>query len=163
MINKTGSAAQVHRDLIVDAVLSASRVLVAVAARSLGDVAEEVTLTQYRTLVVLASRGPQSLADLAEAVDVTPPTATRMCDRLIKKGLIMRRHNRGDRRLVRLTLAKKGHELVDAVTKRRREEISRLLEAIPSEQQAAVADSLNRLTAAAGEVPEQDWSTGWDL
>jgi len=53
------------------AVLSASRVLVAVAARSLGDVAEEVTLTQYRTLVVLASRGPQSLAALAEAIDVT--------------------------------------------------------------------------------------------
>jgi len=42
-----------------------------VAARSLGDVAEEVTLTQYRTLVVLASRGPQSLAALAEAIDVT--------------------------------------------------------------------------------------------
>ena len=88
--------------------------LVAVAARSLGDVAEEVTLTQYRTLVVLASRGPQSLAELAEAVDVTPPTATRMCDRLIKKGLIVRRHERGDRRLIRLTLAKDGRKLVDA-------------------------------------------------
>ncbi len=153
----------VHRELIVDAVLSASRVLVAVAARSLGDVAEEVTLTQYRTLVVLASRGPQSLADLAEAVDVTPPTATRMCDRLIRKGLIVRRHDRGDRRLIRLTLAQKGHELVDAVTERRRTEIARLLDAIPSEQQPALVDSLQRLTAAAGEVPEQDWSTGWDL
>ena len=163
MPTRVRSAVEVHHDLIVDAVLSASRVLVAVAARSLGDVAEEVTLTQYRTLVVLASRGPQSLADLAEAVDVTPPTATRMCDRLIKKGLIIRRHDRGDRRLVRLTLAKEGHELVDAVTKRRRVEISRLLEAIPSEQQAALVDSLQRLTAAAGEVPEQDWSTGWDL
>jgi DNA-binding MarR family transcriptional regulator len=154
---------EVHRDLIVDAVLSASRVLVAVAARSLGDVAEEVTLTQYRTLVVLASRGTQSLADLAEAVDVTPPTATRMCDRLLKKGLIMRRHDRGDRRLIRLTLAQKGRQLVDAVTERRRVEIAHLLEVIPSEQQAALVDSLQRLTAAAGEVPEQDWSTGWDL
>ncbi len=163
MVTKTPAAVESHRDLIVDAVLSASRVLVAVAARSLGDVAEEVTLTQYRTLVVLASRGPQSLAELAEAVDVTPPTATRMCDRLIKKGLIVRRHDRGDRRLVRLTLAKKGHGLVDAVTKRRRSEIAHLLEAIPSEQQAALVDSLQRLTAAAGEVPEQDWSTGWDL
>src|ERR1700722_19127437 len=103
---------EIQRDPIIDAVLSASRVLVAVAARSLGDVAEEVTLTQYRTLVVLASRGPQSLADLAEAVDVTPPTATRMCDRLVRKGLIVRRHDRGDRRLIRLTLAKRGHELV---------------------------------------------------
>jgi DNA-binding MarR family transcriptional regulator len=125
--------------------------------------AEEVTLTQYRTLVVLASRGPQSLAELAEAVDVTPPTATRMCDRLIKKGLIVRRHDRGDRRLIRLTLAKDGRELVDAVTLRRRTEISHLMEAIPRDQQAALVDSLQRLTAAAGEVPEQDWSTGWDL
>ena len=45
---------------MVDAVLSASRVLVAIAARSLADAGEEVTLTQYRSLVVLASRGPQT-------------------------------------------------------------------------------------------------------
>ena len=159
----TAHSPQIDSEAIVDAVLSASRVLVAVAARSLGDVAEEVTLTQYRTLVVLASRGPQSLAELADAVDVTPPTATRMCDRLIKKGLIVRRHERGDRRLIRLTLAKDGRELVNAVTQRRRTEIAHLMEAIPLEQQAALVDSLQRLTAAAGEVPEQDWSTGWDL
>ena len=86
---------------MVDAVLSASRVLVAVAARSLADVAEEVTLTQYRTLIVLASRGPQNLAGLAEAVGVTPATATRMCDRLVTKGLIRRRAEREDRRQLR--------------------------------------------------------------
>jgi len=141
---------KVGRDPVVDAVLSASRVLVAVAARSLGDVAEEVTLTQYRTLVVLASRGPQSLAALAEAIDVTPPTATRMCDRLIRKGLVQRRHERGDRRLIRLSLSEKGQVLVHA-------------KAIPREQQTALVDSLQRLSAAAGEVPEQDWSAGWDL
>jgi len=160
---KTSRSPEIDSEAVVDAVLGASRVLVAVAARSLGDVAEEVTLTQYRTLVVLASRGPQSLAELADAVDVTPPTATRMCDRLIKKGLIVRRHERGDRRLIRLTLAKDGRHLVDAVTQRRRAEISHLMEAIPLDQQAALVDSLRRLTAAAGEVPEQDWSTGWDL
>jgi len=160
---KPAPSPEIDSEAIVDAVLSSSRVLVAVAARSLGDVAEEVTLTQYRTLVVLASRGPQSLAELADAVDVTPPTATRMCDRLIKKGLIVRRHERGDRRLIRLTLAKDGRKLVDAVTQRRRTEISHLMGAIPLEQQSALVDSLQRLTAAAGEVPEQDWSTGWDL
>jgi len=154
---------KVSRDSVVDAVLNASRVLVAVAARSLGDVAEEVTLTQYRTLVVLASRGPQSLAALAEAIDVTPPTATRMCDRLIRKGLILRRHERGDRRLIRLSLSEKGQVLVDAVTERRRAEITDLLKAIPREQQTALVDSLQRLASAAGEVPEQDWSAGWDL
>ncbi len=160
---KAQGVSRSHSDAVVDAVLSASRVLVAVAARSLGEVAEEVTLTQYRTLVVLASRGPQSLAALAEAVDVAPPTATRMCDRLVKKGLVGRRHDSGDRRLIRLTLTAKGRDLVNAVTERRRTEIAGLLSAIPGDQQPALVDSLQRLAAAAGEVPEQDWSTGWDL
>lgn len=148
---------------MVDAVLSASRVLVAVAARSLADVAEEVTLTQYRTLVVLASRGPQNLAGLADAVGVAPATATRMCDRLVRKDLIRRRTERDDRRQLRVALTVKGRSLVDAVTGRRRQEIARIMNEIPVEQQAVLVQALGRLASAAGEVPEQDWTTGWDL
>jgi hypothetical protein len=78
-MNQTShKAAPVEQESMVDAVLSASRVLVAIAARSLADPDEEVTLTQYRSLVVLASRGPQSMATLAEAVAVTPATASRL-------------------------------------------------------------------------------------
>jgi DNA-binding MarR family transcriptional regulator len=136
---------------------------VAVAARSLADVAEEVTLTQYRTLVVLASRGPQNLAGLAEAVGVAPATATRMCDRLVRKGLIRRRTERDDRRQLRVALTAEGRSLVDAVTGRRRHEIGRIMNEIPAEQQAVLVQALGRLASAAGEVPEQDWTTGWDL
>ena len=49
--------------------LRASRVLVAIAARSLAEAGEDVTLTQYRSLVVLASRGPQRVAELAEVLE----------------------------------------------------------------------------------------------
>ena len=148
---------------LVDAVLSASRVLVAIAARSLADVGEEVTLTQYRSLVVLASRGPQGVAALAEAVSVTPPTASRMCDRLVKKGLVTRRTDRRDRRQVRIALSSGGRLLVDTVTARRRHEIERLVGSIPEESRAGVVTALGHLSQTAGEVPEQDWSTGWDL
>jgi len=150
-------------DSVIDSVLSASRVLVAVAARSLSDIAEEVTLTQYRTLVVLASRGPQNMAGLADAVGVTPATATRMCDRLVKKRLVIRRTERGDRRQVRLALSKAGLDLVTAVTSRRRQEIEKIIDAIPPEEREVLIQALGRFADAAGEVPEQDWSTGWDL
>ena len=150
-------------DSVVDAVLSASRVLVAVAARSLADIAEEVTLTQYRTLVVLASRGPQNLVGLAEAVGVTPATATRMCDRLVKKKLIVRQSEQDDRRQVRLALTKKGLKLVGTVTNRRRREIEAILSTIAPEEQSVLVQALSQFAAASGEVPEQDWSTGWDL
>ena len=148
---------------MVDAVLTASRVLVAIAARSLADAGEDVTLTQYRSLVVLASRGPQSVAELADAVAVTPPTASRLCDRLVKKGLIRRRADRHDRRQVHIALTRTGRELVDAVTVRRRQEIAELWPPIPLETQRSVVVALTQLATAAGEVPEQDWSAGWDL
>jgi DNA-binding MarR family transcriptional regulator len=150
-------------DSILDAVVTASRVLVAMAARSLADVGEEVTLTQYRSLVVLASRGPQGVAALAESVAVTPPTASRLVDRLIRKGLVRRRTDRQDRRQVRIGLTEAGRRLVDLVTERRRQEIAQLLMSIDPEVQRSMAAGLQQLAEAAGEVPEQDWSTGWDL
>jgi DNA-binding MarR family transcriptional regulator len=151
------------QDQLVDAVLGASRVLVAIAARSLAEVGEEVSLTQYRSLVVLASKGPQGVAALAEAVSVTPPTASRMCERLVKKGLVTRRTDRQDRRQVRIALSPAGRHLVDTVTARRRAEIEQLVVAIPVASRDEVVDALRHLSESAGEVPEQDWSTGWDL
>ena len=120
-------------------------------------------MTQYRSLVVLASRGPQGVAALAEAVAVTPPTASRMCDRLVKKGLVTRRTDRRDRRQVRIALSPGGRLLVDTVTARRRQEIERLVGSIPEDSRAGLVAALAHLSQTAGEVPEQDWSTGWDL
>ena len=148
---------------MVEAVLGASRVLVAVAARSLADVAEEVTLPQYRALVVLVSRGPQRVASLAEALAVTPPTATRMCDRLVRKGLVRRRPSDEDRREVHLSISPAGRDLVTRVTARRRREIANLLAGIAAEDQAAMVELFGQLAQAAGEVPDQDWAVGWEL
>lgn len=151
------------RSSVVEAVLGASRVLVAVAARSLAEVAEEVTLPQYRALVILASTGAQRIVSLAEALDVTPPTATRMCDRLVRKGLVRRRASREDRREVRVTLTTAGQELVEQVTQRRREEIARILAKISVEDRAAIVDLFGKLADAAAEPRDRDWVVGWQL
>ncbi len=60
-------------DELVDAVLGASRALVAVAARSLVNVAEDVTLAQYRVLVELAARGPSAWPTWPAPSTSTPP------------------------------------------------------------------------------------------
>jgi DNA-binding MarR family transcriptional regulator len=162
-VNQKLASAEPTHDTVVDAVVTASRVLVAMAARSLAEAGEEVTLTQYRSLVVLASRGPQGLASLAEAVAVTPPTASRLVDRLLRKGLVHRRTDRHDRRQVRIGLTEVGRRLIDVVTEHRRHEIATLLKSIPVSEQRSMAKGLQMLAQAAGEVPEQDWSTGWNL
>jgi len=82
---------------------------------------------------------------------------------LVKKGLVRRRSDRHDRRAVSLALTETGRRLVDAVSSRRRLEIAELLEGIPPETQQSVVSALTHLAQSAGEVPEQSWSTGWDL
>ena len=151
------------RDELVDAVLGSSRALVAVAARSLANVAEDVTLAQYRFLIELASRGPQRLADLATALGVDRSTATRMCDRLVRKRLVARRRAREDRRTVRVSLTGAGAELVAEVSRRRRVEIAAIVGRMPAADRDPVVRALRAFADAAGEVPEQDWSLGWDF
>jgi len=141
----------------VDAVLTASRTLVAVVTSSLGAAAEETTIAQYRALVVLASRGPQRVGDLARALDVTPSTAGRMCDRLVRKGLIRRNRGRADRRAVQVSITAAGRQVVDEATARRRTLLAGILGRLPVRQQRAVASALRAFAAAAGEIPDEQW------
>ncbi len=149
------------RERVVDAILLASRVLVGVAARSLAAVDPDVTLPQYRALVVLATAGPKNLGSLSELLEVHSSTATRLCDRLVGKGLIDRTAATADRREIVLSLTRKGRGIVDRVTQRRRAEIARIVDRIPVTQRTAMIGALQRFGEAAGEVPEQAWSLGW--
>lgn len=141
----------------VDAVLIASRSLIAVATKSLGAAAEETTIAQYRALVVLASRGPQRMVDLAGALGVAPSTAGRMCDRLVRKGLIRRHQARGDRRAVLVSVTAEGRQVVDQATARRRALIADILAGMPAAEQHEIARALRAFAAAAGEIPDSHW------
>jgi DNA-binding MarR family transcriptional regulator len=142
---------------VVDAVLAASRTLVAVATRSLGAAAEDTTIAQYRALVVLASRGPQRMVDLARALEVTSSTAGRMCDRLLRKGLIRRHRARADRREVLVSVTAAGREVVDQATTRRRALITDIVARLSPDEQAGVVAALTAFAQAAGEVPDSLW------
>jgi DNA-binding MarR family transcriptional regulator len=149
--------------VVLDAAVTASRALVGLAARSLADCDEDVTLPQYRLLVVLSTRGPQPAAILAGALGVSAPTATRMCDRLVRKRLVRRQGNPSDRRQVVLGLTTAGQELVQTVTERRRKEIAALLKDVPGERLASLVEAFRLFADAAGEPPRADWAAGWNL
>jgi DNA-binding MarR family transcriptional regulator len=153
--------AQVGQAEVVEALLAASRALVGVAARSLAGMDADVTLSQLRTLVVLASRGPQRAVDVAAELGVNPSTGTRMCDRLVRKGLVRRARATGDRRVVRLSLTPAGRDLVAEVTRRRRAELTRMVAAIPTRSHAELVEILYAVSAAAGEPQEADWWIAW--
>lgn len=138
---------------VASAVLTASRLLVAVSARSLAAVEERVTLPQFRLLVVLASHGEAKLAAVAESLAVNPSTAMRMVDRLIGAGLVSRQVNPASRREVVLRLTSAGRQIVDEVTARRRQEIAAIVERMPQRHRTGLVRALRAFADAGSEPP----------
>jgi DNA-binding MarR family transcriptional regulator len=136
---------------VVDALLAASRHLVAMAARSLAAVEENLTLPQYRMLVVLDTQGPSSLARLAEALEVNSSTALRMVDRLAAAGAAEKIPSPDSRREVVLRLTPAGRAVVRKVTEHRLSAIARTVQAIPAGQREHLVAALRAFTDAAGE------------
>jgi DNA-binding MarR family transcriptional regulator len=136
-------------DAVVDALLRASRALTGITARSLSSVNEEVTLAQFRTLQALSTHGPQTVTALAEHLDVHASTMTRMCSRLVTRGLVVRLPSAVDRREVVIELSGSGTELVNEVTESRRREFALIVERLSIDEQQAVIDALDAFANAA--------------
>lgn len=161
MTTTTPPRAQPSQDELTDALVGASRALLAIAVRSLGAAGDGLTLVQYRALVVLAYRGEQRIADLAELLAVNSSTVTRLTERLVRKGLVSRVSDPGDRRTTRIAIAPAGLKVVKAVTARRRVEVARIVRKMPASSWLAAVEALETFTLAAGVAPEQRWTLGW--
>jgi len=146
-------------DELVTAFLTASRVLVGVSARSLTAVEGTVTVTQFRTLVVLDNHDEINLNTLADLLSVTSSTAMRMIDRLLAAGVVTRRDNPGNRREVLLGLSGEGRRLVRLVTDKRRVEISRIVARMPGSRRTELVMALRAFAEAAHE-PEAGAGAG---
>jgi len=100
---------------------------------------------------------------LADQLDVSPSTATRVCDRLVDKKLVRRRIDDDDRRAVRVDLTPRGRKLIELVMQRRRALIADILEHLSPASQRRLADALLEFSDAAGEISDGAWTLGWPV
>ena len=145
-------------EAVTDALLSASRLLIAISARAIAAVDESITIPQFRTLVILARDGPVNLATLAGLLGVRPSTTGRMVDRLVITGLSERKPHPTSRREMIAGLTVRGREVVQQVTAHRRAEIARIAETMPAAERRGLARTLTAFAQAGGEPP-----AGYDI
>jgi DNA-binding MarR family transcriptional regulator len=153
MTARNQPAAEDSLDAITDALLTASRLLVAISARSIARVDETITIPQFRALVILSARGSINLRTLAGILHVQRSTTSRMVERLITAGLIDRRPHPALRRELVVELTRRGQEIVHAVTAHRREEIARVVRNMPERERYGLVSTLTAFTTAGGEPP----------
>ena len=143
-------------DAAAMATLVASRSLFGFVAQSLAPALDELTMPQFRVLVVLDGAGPLRMGDLAERVGVHPSTLSRTVDRLVAGEWIERASAEESRREVHVKLSDRGRALVNDVTDRRRTQIVRVLTTLPEADRAAVRRGMELFAAAAGEAAPED-------
>ncbi len=144
-------------DHVTNAVLQASRAIVALVARSLPESPDDVTLVQFRLLVVLRAHPGSKLGEVADALGVAPSTATRTCDRVVEGGFVRRDPGDPDRREIRLTLTDPGRRLVDRATRKRRRQLEQVLEVMPERERALLVPALEAFTDAAASTLRLSW------
>jgi DNA-binding MarR family transcriptional regulator len=150
------------RDEVVDAVLDACRVLVAITARSMAATSEVTDLLHLRALVVLSSRPPMSLGALAEAVGIHLTRASRLCDRLVARGWVDRADDPENRRQLLLRLTPAGRQVVDGVMHARAEQIRPILAGMDAVDRRSLVTALREFARASGDLAAHDlWALGW--
>lgn len=107
-----------------------------------------ITVEQFHVLRYVRS-GPNSMAELAAAKNISRPAISQAVDVLVKKGLVARVQNAADRRVVDLTLTDEGNALLDAIFKETRgwmKERMKSLSAADLETVSQAMEALKRMT-----------------
>ena len=108
-------------------------------------------------LSVLVFGGPTSLAQLAKAEQVKPPTMARLVDALEAAGLARRAVDKSDLRAVRIQATAKGRKLLLEGRARRLRQLTQMLEGATTTEQAALADAVSTLQRLLKQsIPDRD-------
>jgi DNA-binding MarR family transcriptional regulator len=118
-----------ERDLVEDVVRSLGYLCLGTRLRRIGeqlqshtqqimeDAGVAIQAAQYPLLAAVDRLGPLSIGDMAAAVGITQPGATRAAGLLVKAGYLEVQRVRGDQRVKLMALTAKGKSLV-ALSKR---------------------------------------------
>jgi DNA-binding MarR family transcriptional regulator len=141
-----------EQDRLAEALLVASRALVAIAVRSMSAGAVDVTVVQHRVLVLLDVHGSLSVTAVAHELGVDQSNASRHCTRLAHVGLVTRARSARDGRAVDVGLTDAGRRHVQAVRRARRREIVRVLDQMSDDAARAAVRAFEVFDRAAGQI-----------
>ena len=88
----------------------------------------EITPPQFEALQHLLKEGDLTIGELSNKMYLACSTVTDLLDRMERSALVVRVKDEKDRRIVRIKVLDKGHELIEKVLQTRRQYLSEVLE-----------------------------------
>lgn len=122
-----------------------------------------LSVSQLRAMFVLEGAECLNLRDLAVALNSTPPSVSRLCDRLQAVGFLERSSSSVSRREVELRLSDRGRHYLTELRERRRAHLRDVVEELPASTRSQLTEGLTRLRDAAAHhnrLPDGEDETG---
>ena len=102
----------------------------------------DLTLTQLRALSIVGRRQPIRMSDLARELGIGLGGASALVKRMARHGLVARRADANDRRIVQLELTPRARRMLDRMERGSAEHFSRLIERMTTAEREGLATVL---------------------
>ncbi len=130
------------------AALAVLGAMVTIADSTVGRNTEQLTLTQFRALRVVAARTPVTMGKVARELALNPSSVTRACDRLVALNLLEKAPNPLNRRETLLAPTGPGRQLVERVDRDRRQTLAAVLRQLDADARDAAIAAFERFADA---------------
>jgi DNA-binding MarR family transcriptional regulator len=108
-----------------------------------------LTLAQLKTIYVVASSGPMTMGSLAERLGTRLSTTSGAVDRLVREGMLDRREDPNDRRVVLVETTPAALEQIERMSELGRSRFRDLLSHLPSDEDVRTVERAMRLLSDA--------------
>lgn len=116
----------------------------------------DLTAGQLRALLLLYTKGPVRMSDIAATLGVSTATATGVMDRMVERGIVIRESDPNDRRIVLCCMSPEGEKAVAALWQAWMARGEQMLRALDRPKLLAVKGMLDALLEA-GENTRDQW------
>ncbi|MFD9123365.1 MarR family winged helix-turn-helix transcriptional regulator [Kitasatospora sp. NPDC059571] len=122
--------------------------------------AAPLSVSQLRVMYILGHHDGINLRTLTEALDSTPSSASRLCDRLEAVGFLERSPSSASRRELELRLSASGRSFLAELRARRERKLQEVLALMSRSDREALMTGLEAFKAAADGGPAADSADG---
>ena len=117
--------------------------------------AGSISLIHLNVLILLEGSGPLPMSRLAEALDISVASITGVVDRMEARGLVARRRDADDRRVILVEPAAGGRRLFAEIDARRRKGLAKLLENLSDADLKGLLEGHQALRRARAEMAQR--------
>jgi DNA-binding MarR family transcriptional regulator len=104
-----------------------------------------LTIGQIEILHFIKSKKQILMKDVSDFLGITPPSATSLINNLVLNDMLERSYDRSDRRIVLLSLTKKGSEIFEKAHKERMKIFEKIMSSLSPEEKSSLLNILKKI------------------